>query len=80
MKKPLANDCFALPPGVSWTPVDDALAQLERRLHCVVGIETVDVFAAQGRVLATDAARLTRPPIEWPTSTMRSSASASATA
>ena len=22
----LKNDCFALPPGVNWTPVDDALA------------------------------------------------------
>ena len=23
--KPLRNDCFALPPGVNWTPVEEAL-------------------------------------------------------
>ena len=23
---PLRNDCFALPPGVDWTPVDEAKA------------------------------------------------------
>ena len=33
---PLKNDCFALPPGVDWTPVDDALAQLKSALRCVV--------------------------------------------
>lgn len=53
--KPLRNDCFALPPGVNWTPVDEALARLKERLHPVVDIET-DVPLAQcnGRVLARD--------------------------
>ncbi len=54
MKTPLPNDCFALPPGVSWTPVDDALAQLDARLACTKGAEQIDVFAASGRILADD--------------------------
>ncbi|WP_422075141.1 molybdopterin-binding protein [Tranquillimonas rosea] len=48
----LRNDCFALPSGVSWTPVDEALTLLRDRLTCVVGTETVPVGAAAGRILA----------------------------
>ena len=51
----LKNDCFALPPGVDWTPVDDALARLKERLSCVVGQERLAVENAHGRVLAADA-------------------------
>nr|WP_249200448.1 gephyrin-like molybdotransferase Glp [Thetidibacter halocola] len=51
---PLKNDCFALPPGVDWTPVDQALAMLRDRLHPVVGQETVPLQQAAGRVLAAD--------------------------
>ncbi|MFT7594651.1 MAG: molybdopterin molybdotransferase [Paracoccaceae bacterium] len=51
---PLRNDCFALPAGISWTPVDDALALLRTRLSPVAGIETVPLGAALGRVLASD--------------------------
>ncbi len=51
----LKNDCFALPPGVDWTPVDDALARLKERLTCVVGRDNVHVHGALGRVLATEA-------------------------
>jgi molybdopterin molybdotransferase len=51
---PLRNDCFALPAGVDWTPVDEALALLRTRLTCTVGSEVVDIGAAQGRVLAQD--------------------------
>jgi len=51
---PLKNDCFALPPGVSWAPVDDALALLRDRLHPVVAQETVALDVALGRVLAQD--------------------------
>ena len=29
----LADDCFTLPPGLNWTPVDDALQALERRMR-----------------------------------------------
>ncbi|MEO1291634.1 MAG: molybdopterin-binding protein [Pseudomonadota bacterium] len=51
----LPNDCFALPPGVEWTPVDAALAFLKERLAPVTTTETVDLFHAAGRYLATDA-------------------------
>jgi molybdopterin molybdotransferase len=60
---PLRDDCFALPPGVDWTPVDDALARLRARLHCVVGAERVPLMAACGRVLAEPVvARRANPP------------------
>lgn len=51
---PLRNDCFALPAGVHWTPVDQALALLRERLTPVTGSETVHVSRAMGRVLADD--------------------------
>lgn len=49
---PLRDDCFALPAGVDWTPVDDALALLRARLHPVVAAEPLPSEAALGRVLA----------------------------
>lgn len=51
---PLKNDCFALPPGTHWTPVDEALAELKARLHPVTGVEAVSLDAALDRVLAED--------------------------
>lgn len=48
----LRNDCFALPQGVDWTPVDTALDLLRDRLDVVVAQETVPSGAALGRVLA----------------------------
>ncbi|GFE52213.1 hypothetical protein So717_39660 [Roseobacter cerasinus] len=60
----LSNDCFALPPGVNWTPVEDALHMLEARLHPVTGIETAGVDQATGRVLAEDViAERSNPPL-----------------
>lgn len=60
---PLKNDCFALPPGVDWTPVDAALDLLQSRLTAVVGTEDVPLGAAAGRVLASDVvARRSNPP------------------
>lgn len=60
---PLKNDCFALPPGVDWTPVDDALALLRDRLGPVTATETVELAAALGRILAADVvARRSNPP------------------
>jgi len=50
----LKNDCFALPPGIDWTPVDVALDDLRSRLGPVVGTEAVAVAGALGRVLAAD--------------------------
>ena len=59
----LKDDCFALPRGIRWTPVDDALALLRRNLSPVVGMEMLDVSAALGRVLAEDViARRSNPP------------------
>ncbi|QDI76785.1 MULTISPECIES: gephyrin-like molybdotransferase Glp [Leisingera] len=61
---PLSNDCFALPAGVDWTPVDDALALLRDRLGPVTGAETVPLADALGRVLAEDAlAKRANPPL-----------------
>ncbi|MEM9967443.1 MAG: molybdopterin-binding protein [Pseudomonadota bacterium] len=51
---PLRNDCFALPPGIHWTPVEDALALLRERLHPVVSTEICDIRHALGRVAAAD--------------------------
>jgi molybdopterin molybdotransferase len=60
---PLRNDCFALPAGISWTPVDEALALLRDRLTAVTGIETVTLSEALGRVLAADVvAQRSNPP------------------
>lgn len=50
----LRNDCFALPPGVHWTPVDEALATLRGRLTPVTGVETIPTDQACGRILARD--------------------------
>jgi molybdopterin molybdotransferase len=59
----LKNDCFALPPGVHWTPVDEALAHLRAALHPVTQVETVPLHAAAGRFLAEDVrARRAHPP------------------
>jgi molybdopterin molybdotransferase len=59
---PPRDDCFALPPGVNWVPVDEALARL-RELAPVAGIETVPVGEAGGRVLAEPVrARRANPP------------------
>ncbi|MEK6216597.1 MAG: molybdopterin-binding protein [Boseongicola sp.] len=57
----LKNDCFALPPGIEWTPVDAALGRLRERLSPVVTAETTVPKA--GRILAKDAlARRANPP------------------
>ncbi|MFD1159184.1 molybdopterin-binding protein [Roseovarius aestuarii] len=49
---PLRDDCFALPAGVDWTPVDRALAMLQERLCPVVAREDSALAHALGRVLA----------------------------
>ena len=60
---PLKDDCFALPEGTHWTPVDEALAHLRAQMHCVVGVETVPVALASGRILAESvAAKRSNPP------------------
>ena len=60
---PLRDDCFALPAGVDWTPVDDALAYLRDRLRPVVGRATLPLMQTQGRVVAAPVvARRSNPP------------------
>lgn len=59
---PLGNDCFAMPQGVNWTPVDEALAVLRARLSCVVGTETVVLDQAASRILADPATALRANP------------------
>ncbi|QFT94835.1 Molybdopterin molybdenumtransferase [Roseovarius sp. THAF9] len=60
---PLRDDCFALPAGVDWTPVDDALAMLQDRLHPVVATQTLPLDRALGRTLAADVtAKRANPP------------------
>ncbi|MEM9350265.1 MAG: gephyrin-like molybdotransferase Glp [Pseudomonadota bacterium] len=58
----LRNDCFVMPPGAYWTPVDDALALLRERLTAVAGVEKLPVRQAAGRRLAADAVALRAHP------------------
>ncbi len=60
---PLRDDCFALPAGADWTPVNDALDMLRARLRPAVGRDTVPLTNALGRVLAAPVtARRSNPP------------------
>jgi len=59
---PLRNDCFALPAGVEWTPVDTALDMLRDRLGPVTGVEMRLLSQALGGVLAADAVALRSSP------------------
>ena len=59
----LRNDCFAMPQGVAWVPVDEAMSRLRAALHPVTGEEWVPVRQALGRVLSAPAvARRSNPP------------------
>ncbi|MEM7088648.1 MAG: gephyrin-like molybdotransferase Glp [Pseudomonadota bacterium] len=61
---PLRNDCFALPAGVDWTPVDAALRVLQDRLRPITATEPVPLPHASGRILATDViAQRSNPPL-----------------
>lgn len=59
----LCDDCFALPAGVDWIPVDTALRTLRAQMSVVVGNQTSPVDTATGRVIAKDVvARRSNPP------------------
>ena len=60
--KRLPNDCFALPRGIKWTPVDQALLQLKRGLSTVKKSERVPVNHCVGRVLATSVRAIVNNP------------------
>ena len=61
---PLRNDCFAMPQGAHWTPVDTALAHLRANLQPVTGVECVSVAEGKGRILAGPAIALRAHPPE----------------
>jgi molybdopterin molybdotransferase len=59
----LRNDCFAMPQGVSWVPVTEALAKLDAALIPLTTTETLPVAKAGGRILAEDVfAHRSNPP------------------
>lgn len=59
----LRDDCFAMPQGVAWVPVDEALERLRAALVPLTDTEELPTAQAGGRVLAADAiARRANPP------------------
>lgn len=59
----LRNDCFAMPQGVDWVPVDAALTKLRDALHPVTTTEAIATAQAGGRILAQAlTARRANPP------------------
>lgn len=59
----LRDDCFAMPQGVTWVPVDDALARLRAALVPLTDTQLVHPAQALGAVLARDAvAQRSNPP------------------
>jgi molybdopterin molybdotransferase len=63
MTERLPDDCFALPPGIDWTPVDEALGLLREGMRCVTGVEEVGLGDGAGRILAAPVvARRSNPP------------------
>jgi molybdopterin molybdotransferase len=60
---PLKNDCFAMPQGAHWTPVEEAQEHLRAHLSCVVAKEILPLDQASGRVLVHDVqAQRAHPP------------------
>jgi molybdopterin molybdotransferase len=59
----LRDDCFAMPQGVEWVPVSDALARLRSALGPIEDTQTLHPTSALGAVLARDAvAQRSNPP------------------
>lgn len=59
----LRNDCFAMPQGVDWVPVEEALEKLRAALQPVTTRQTCPTAQAAGRILAADCtARRSNPP------------------
>ena len=56
------NDCFALPPGVHWTPVDEALARLKAAMAPLCAVESCALWRAHGKILAQDVTALRAHP------------------
>ncbi len=61
---PLKNNCFAMPAGVEWTPVDEALKQIKKGLHAVVEQEAIPLeYAARRTLAASVSAKRSNPPM-----------------
>ncbi|MDN5785667.1 molybdopterin-binding protein [Pseudorhodobacter sp.] len=58
----LRNDCFAMPQGVEWVPVEEALARLRSVLRPVTECTSVPLVQALGLVLAEDTRALRSNP------------------
>lgn len=59
----LKDDCFAMPQGVDWVPVDEALSRLKAALHPVKPTRRTATRDAAGLILAQDAiAERSNPP------------------
>ncbi|MGB7260943.1 MAG: molybdopterin-binding protein [Albidovulum sp.] len=59
----LRDDCFAMPQGVSWVPVDEALARLRAALAPLTQTDELATRDGLGRILAAPAiARRSNPP------------------
>lgn len=59
----LRDDCFAMPQGVDWVPVDAALDKLRAALHPLTATESRPTAGAAGRILAAPVlARRSNPP------------------
>ncbi|MEM9765997.1 MAG: molybdopterin molybdenumtransferase MoeA, partial [Pseudomonadota bacterium] len=56
------DDCYALPQGTEWTPVDTALERLRLSLGPVTPYEEVPLTEAAGRILALPAVALRANP------------------
>ena len=59
---PLRDDCFVMPRGVVWTPVDEALNRLRMSLESVLAVSEVSVTNAFGRILAHDVRAIVNHP------------------
>ena len=64
LKPPPPRDAAqALPAGIDWTPVPEALAALRERIQPVAGVERIATASARGRILASPAvAARSHPP------------------
>jgi len=58
----LENDCFTLPKGVKWIPVEDALERLKKSLHSIVETEWVILDQAIDRVLSANISAIRSSP------------------
>ncbi|WP_424927943.1 molybdopterin-binding protein [Amaricoccus tamworthensis] len=58
----LRNDCFALPPGVDWVPVDDALSCLRDAITPIEDEEIIPLSEAGGRIATRDVLALRSHP------------------